>query len=65
VTEERIKAYSESQGEEDQVFQVWDETKLPNEPDGSSSVSVSRALALTCVYVELQTDHPPFRFRGL
>jgi putative transposase len=40
VTEEMIKSYIENQGEDDQVFQVWDEAKLPNEPDGSSSVLV-------------------------
>ncbi len=40
VTEGRIKVDSESQGEDDQVFQVWDEATLANEPDGLSSVLV-------------------------
>jgi len=40
VTEEMIKAYRESQGEEDTVFQVWDEAKHNDELNGSSSVSV-------------------------
>ena len=38
VTEEMIKAYIEDQGEDDRVFQVWDEAKPVDELDGSSSV---------------------------
>ena len=38
VTEEMIKAYIEDQGEDDRVFQVWDEAKPVDESDGSSSV---------------------------
>jgi hypothetical protein len=33
-----IKAYIENQGEDDRVFQVWDEAKPVDESDGSSSV---------------------------
>jgi putative transposase len=38
VTEEMIKAYIEDQGEDDRVFQVWDEAQPVDESDGSSSV---------------------------
>ena len=38
VTDEMIRAYIEDQGEDDRVFQVWNEAQPVDESDGSSSV---------------------------
>ena len=40
VTEEMIKKYIDDQDSEDAVFHVWDDSKVEEGTDGSSSVSV-------------------------